>query len=81
MNRDQNVKNFNGVMTTECCPHCDMEATIEWDVKVSGYKAFCPYCGEILMLCSECLYPEDNCDYSSKTNSCKHNPSTTPQLF
>lgn len=55
---------------TECCPHCETEITIAWDIGKLGYKAFCPVCGNRLMLCSECGF---NCDYDSDTDSCKHN--------
>lgn len=46
-----------------------------WDTDVNGFKAFCPYCGERLMLCDECLHSgTSNCDYSNNTDSCRHNP-------
>lgn len=60
---------------TECCPRCGREITITWSIEENGYKAFCPYCGGRLMLCSECAYPHDNCDYSTSSDTCKHNPS------
>ena len=63
---------------TEVCPHCDREVTMTWDVKEDGYKAFCPYCGGRLMLCDECRHQDgvfcDQCNYDSKTGTCKHNP-------
>lgn len=60
----------------EVCPHCEEEIAMTWDVSQRGYKAFCPVCGKRLMLCDMCLHPEDgvaNCDYDSRTDSCKHN--------
>ena len=39
---------------TELCPHCDREATIMWNLEEDGMKAFCPYCGNRLMLCAYC---------------------------
>lgn len=61
---------------TEFCPNCDMEITMTWDVKELGYKAYCPVCGNRLMLCDECLHPDgeffDSCDYCSSTDTCKH---------
>ena len=66
----------NRCEVTEVCPHCGSEITMIWDVAQAGYKAFCPVCGERLMLCDMCLHPEGgggNCDYDSKTDTCKHN--------
>ncbi len=62
-------------VVTECCPNCGSEIIMEWDVSERGYKAFCPVCGERLMLCGECLYDGgDRCDFDSKSDTCKHNP-------
>lgn len=62
----------------EFCPNCETEVEMNWDVKVSGYKAYCPHCGGRLMLCDACLHPDGEynvgkCDYCSLTDSCKHN--------
>lgn len=62
----------------EFCPNCETEVEMQWDVKVSGYKAYCPHCGGRLMLCDACLHPDDEynvgkCDYCAQTDSCKHN--------
>ena len=73
---------YNSLNTIdELCGNCDREVTLaHWDVEVDGYKAFCPYCGERLMLCDMCLHDRYTgkyivgCDYCSKTDSCKHNP-------
>lgn len=72
---------------TEVCPHCGSEVTLMWNVEADGYKAFCPYCGERLMLCDACLHTEDengecdgSCDYCRQTDSCKYNlPHTCQQ--
>lgn len=62
-------------IVTETCPHCMSEVEMYWNTEALGYKAFCPVCGERLMLCDECLHSNDpRCDYCSKTDSCKHNP-------
>lgn len=62
-------------IVTELCPHCEREVEMFWDTDVNGFKAFCPYCGERLMLCDECLHSgTGNCDYSNNTDSCRHNP-------
>lgn len=67
---------------TEVCPHCECEITMMWSIESMGYKAFCPVCGERLMLCDECLHsgPDGEytgkCDYCSKTDSCFRNNET-----
>lgn len=55
---------------TEFCPHCNEEFTLEWDVKENGYQVFCARCGFKIMLCSECLYEEDLCDWSEGKGYC-----------
>lgn len=60
---------------TEVCPYCNSEVTITWNTDVDGFKAFCPHCGERLMLCDECRHADGSgdCDYDSATDTCKHN--------
>ena len=60
---------------TEVCPHCESEITMEWDVKTRGHKAFCPVCGNRLMLCDECQHGEPGhiCDYDSNKDTCRFN--------
>ena len=53
---------------TECCPHCDREITVLWDVEQDGYQIFCPNSGEIIMLCSMC--DREPCDWTE--NGCKY---------
>ena len=53
---------------TECCPHCDREITVLWDVEQDGYQIFCPNCGETIMLCSMCN--REPCDWTE--NGCKY---------
>ncbi len=53
---------------TEYCSCCGYEQTFFWNREAYGIHAFCPYCGERLMLCSSC---EGACDYNSFTNTCK----------
>lgn len=55
---------------TEVCPHCMSENTILWNEEKDGYTAFCPYCGEDMMLCSICP-DRDNCD-QNEDGDCKH---------
>lgn len=70
------MSNFN---ITEVCPCCDSEITMVWDVATRGYKAYCPVCGERLMLCDSCQHRKaesrfcDDCDYNSTTDSCRFN--------
>ena len=60
----------------EMCPNCNREIKMVWNIKTDGYKAFCPHCGNRLMLCDECRHPDgefcDQCDYNSVTDTCKH---------
>lgn len=37
-------------IVTEVCPHCEAEVEMRWNVAADGYKAFCPHCGNRLML-------------------------------
>ena len=63
-------------IVTEVCPHCEAEVEMRWNVAADGYKAFCPHCGNRLMLCDACQHPEgkcvENCDYNSETDTCRH---------
>ncbi len=66
-------------LITEYCNNCETEVTMEWDVEMYGYKAYCPFCGERLMLCDECQHPNGeskrclSCDYDSETDTCRFN--------
>ena len=45
----------------ETCPWCGKENTfVNWDVEEQGYMGTCHHCGEIIMLCDECLHANDN---------------------
>lgn len=59
----------------EVCPACEAEVTMLWNVQQDGHKAFCPHCGNRLMLCDECLHREGGgrCDYDQKTDTCTFN--------
>lgn len=63
---------------TEYCSCCDSEIEMCWDVERDGFKAFCPVCGNRLMLCDECKHRSsefiDDCDYDGVSDSCKFNP-------
>lgn len=63
-------------MIVEYCPNCESEVEMRWDVETHGYKAYCPFCGNRLMICSECRDCEGNaigCDYNSHTDTCRFN--------
>lgn len=65
-------------IVNEVCPNCDAEVELTWDVKRDGYKAYCPHCGAVLMLCDECQHRTggkrtEDCDYDSKTGACRFN--------
>lgn len=60
----------------EYCSNCETEVEMKWDVERDGYKAFCPYCGNRLMLCDECQHRTggactEDCDYDSTTDTCR----------
>lgn len=62
----------------ECCPNCEREVNMMWDTKADGYKAYCPYCGEQLMLCSECPHRNEGdvtaaCDFDGESDACRFN--------
>ncbi len=69
---------------SELCPHCNYENEFQWDTEVDGFKAYCPHCGNIMMLCDLCLHDPitdeyiGGCDYCEKTDSCKHIPPRIP---
>lgn len=72
------MKDTEPGFVTEYCANCETEIEMRWDVEALGYKAFCPVCRERLMLCDACQHPgggpcTGNCDYSSMTDSCRHN--------
>ena len=55
---------------------------MRWSVEEHGYQAFCPFCGEPLMLCDECRHAGGkSCNYSEGTKSCILGSSTRyPEL-
>lgn len=58
------------VTITEWCSKCGMENTIEgWDVEKEGLTAYCPHCGSLMMLCSEC---ERQCSWDSQSSRCQY---------
>jgi len=69
MKKQEEITVLSRFLVTEMCPHCGKENTIEWNVKKFGYKAYCPACGQCLMLCGEC--GADGCGYSHETDLCR----------
>lgn len=63
----------------EWCNNCETEIEMRWDVLTQGYRAFCPVCGERLMLCDECQHRgesgkyKDDCDFIQETDECRFN--------
>lgn len=74
-----NQNNWRTYIVTEWCPNCESEIEMRWNVESDGYRAYCPVCGNILMLCDECQHsgPEGEytgrCSYDSESGKCKHN--------
>ena len=69
---------------TEQCSNCEREVEIHgWDTERDGYQAFCPYCGEVLMLCDECQHSEQRqpCDFDMSTGMCRRRKKNTPNDF
>ena len=52
----------------EWCVHCERQIVMLWDVQEDGLTAFCPYCGQKMMLCEQC---QGDCDYNYGTDICK----------
>lgn len=72
---------------TEVCPHCEEEITMVWDTEAKGFHAFCPACGERLMLCDECQHTvcQDgelhDCDYDKATDTCHRQKNRLPHKY
>lgn len=54
----------------EICPHCSKCNDFLWNIEDDGYQAHCLYCGEKLLICSECPKKHD-CSIDSKTGKCE----------
>lgn len=55
----------------ELCSVCDSEIEMVFDVEEYGFKAYCPVCGEVLMLCNECMRRGLDCDRDNWTKECR----------
>ena len=60
-------------IVTEYCPHCENESSMFWNVDEFGYKAFCPHCGKLMMLCAECCLRDGDYEvnYAGTCRRCK----------
>lgn len=64
-------------LVTEWCGDCNNEITMDWEVKERGFKAYCPVCGNRLMLCDECQHRDgsgmnmNDCRYDEWTGKCR----------
>ena len=50
---------MNEKYVVEYCSNCETENEFRWDVEEEGFKAYCPHCGAVLMLCDECVHRKD----------------------
>lgn len=59
-------------IVTECCPHCDTEVSVKWDIFKDGHSIYCPNCGKRIMLCSDCPSIDDEftCDWTEDKIPC-----------
>lgn len=68
----EDAEEYDADEVTEVCPSCGDEITLQWRTKVDGYKAYCPHCGQRLMLCDACLHEGNGeCSWNDETDSCK----------
>ena len=69
---DWDLPEVGDYMVTELCPHCEYEFTIRWSVEEFGYTAYCPVCGKLVLLCSECRKGRSlPCNYDAESDSCR----------
>lgn len=58
----------------EVCSHCMQEVPVPNWAPSDGYRVYCPFCFESILLCDECMHAEDNpgriCDWDSTTGRC-----------
>ena len=65
------ISSYIKIECVEICPHCDREVEINWCTKEDGYEIYCPYCGQKMLLCDDCMHSPDNkaqhCDWCKET--------------
>jgi len=72
---------FENHSVTEVCPNCEHEITMIWDVNDLGYRAFCPVCGEQMMLCDECIHAEDGLNENCSSCDWQEHDDGTSRCF
>ena len=63
----------DGLKETEYCPVCDREIVLSnWDIRTDGFLAYCPHCGNRLLLCNACRYRlgDKHCKYGRDCSNC-----------
>lgn len=68
--KQKELMRIRGSLVTEQCHECGAENTIEWNMAKQGYYAFCPNCGDPMMLCWECVVDSGFCDWDEDTSLC-----------
>lgn len=51
---------------SEYCANCESEIQMRWDVVADGYQAYCPICGNRLILCDECMYSNPDRSFTDR---------------
>lgn len=57
----------DGYIVEWCC-HCESQIVMLWNPERDGLSAFCPVCGNRMMLCDSC---QGECDYNYGNDTCK----------
>ena len=65
----QELSEIKENLTTQFCPGCEEWFMVVWDQE-RGLTAYCPYCGERVMLCSRCSRSDETCDYDYLNDLC-----------
>lgn len=52
----------------EWCHYCENQIVMLWNTEKDGLSAFCPVCGQRMMLCDSC---QGKCDYNYGSDICK----------
>lgn len=57
----------DGYIVEWCC-YCENQIVMLWDPENDGLSAYCPVCGNRMMLCDSC---QGECDYNYGNDTCK----------
>lgn len=66
------------IEVVEVCPQCGEENVMQWDFERLGLNAFCPVCGEPMLLCDECMHREE---FDSSCANCPHTKDCTERKY